>query len=73
MASFLAGGASISPQVVKDFFNDDEGSAHEDNINRRSSRGSPRAVTLSNTQFCPEDPVFTGSIANFLYRGQSDF
>ncbi len=71
MASFLARALDL-PQAGKNFFNDDEGNTHEDNINRLAKSGITQGCNSSNTQFCPEDPVTRGQMAAFLYRGLSD-
>jgi hypothetical protein len=65
MATFLARGLDLPPTST-DFFTDDDGSVHEDAINR------VRAVGLTygcgGAHFCPDGLVTRGQIAAFLHR-----
>jgi hypothetical protein len=65
MASFLARAFEL-PAAGADWFIDDAGTAHEDNINRVADA----AITsgCSETAFCPSDPVTRGQMASFLAR-----
>lgn len=65
MASFLARAFGL-PAASRDYFTDDEGLSHEDNINRLAESG----ITLgcSSTRFCPSGTVSRGQMASFLDR-----
>ena len=65
MASFLARAFEL-PAAGADWFIDDAGTAHEDNINRVADA----AITSGcrETAFCPGDAVTRGQMASFLAR-----
>ncbi len=65
MASFLARGFDL-PAATEDFFPDDEGSVHEDNINRVATAG----ITLGfeDGTFGPDLEVSRAQMASFLAR-----
>ena len=65
MASFLARAFAL-PAASRDYFTDDEGLSHENNINRLAESG----ITLgcSETRFCPQGTVSRGQMASFLDR-----
>jgi hypothetical protein len=65
MASFLARALAL-PTAATDYFDDDDGTAHEDNINRIAAAGITTGCT--DTDFCPGDPVTRGQMATFLAR-----
>lgn len=65
MASFIIRSVADGPSAF-DFFDDDDGSTHEDNIN-----GMAHAeITLGcgTRQYCPNDPVTRAQMASFLVR-----
>ena len=68
MASFLVRALAL-PTASVDLFGDDEGSPHEDNINRLATSG----ITLGcgPGSYCPGDPVTRGQMAAFLHRALS--
>ena len=68
MATFLARAFSLAPTGT-DFFTDDEGSQHEDNINRVAAAG----ITLGCApgRFCPNGIVTRGQMAAFLHRAMT--
>ena len=65
MASFIVRAGSLDP-AAKDFFTDDNGSFHENDINSIAAAG----VTLGCApgRFCSSDIVTRGELASFLYR-----
>ncbi len=65
MASFLARAFALPP-TTNDYFVDDDGTAHEDNINRLAEAGITTGCT--ETDFCPREPVTRGQMASFLDR-----
>ena len=65
MASFLARAWRL-PSSTRDFFRDDERSAHEGDINRIAAAGITGGCT--STQFCPRVSVTRGQMAAFLHR-----
>jgi len=65
MASFLARAFGLPPSAGN-WFVDDDGSVHEDNINRIAEAGV--TTGCSETAFCPGDPVTRGQMASFLAR-----
>jgi len=66
MASFLARAFKLAAGSI-DYFDDDNGSIHEDNINRVAEAG----ITLGcgGNNYCPTDPVGRDQMASFLGRG----
>ena len=66
MASFLARALDL-PKASKDYFNDDEGNAHEDNINRLAAAGITEGCATTTT-YCPDDNVSRAQMASFLAR-----
>jgi hypothetical protein len=66
MATFLARALDL-PAALGDHFTDDDGTAHEDNINRLFEAGITTGCTA--TKFCPKDPVTRGQMSTFLDRG----
>jgi len=65
MASFLVRALNL-PASNTDYFTDDNGSAHETNINAVAEAG----ITLgcSTTSYCPKEPVTRAQIASLLAR-----
>ena len=54
------------PATSADYFQDDEASKHEDNINRLAAQGVTEGCTSTN--YCPTGPVSRGQMASFLSR-----
>jgi hypothetical protein len=69
MASFLARAFDL-PAAFGDAFDDDEGSVHEDNINRLAATGITRGCTPDGASYCPAEPVTRGQMAGFLHRSE---
>jgi len=69
MASFLVRALALPPTDA-DFFADDDGTTHEDAINRLAAAGITGGCTT--TTFCPTQGVTRGQMAAFLHRGFSD-
>lgn len=66
MASFIARALGL-PAAAQDWFDDDDGTTHEDNINRLAEAD----ITLGcgpATSFCPDDLVTRAQMASFLAR-----
>jgi Tol biopolymer transport system component len=65
MASFLARALEL-PNTATDYFSDDNGTTHENNINRLAAA----AITTgcSPTTYCPTANVTRGQMAAFLHR-----
>lgn len=69
MASFLARALGL-PESIADWFTDDDGSTHEQNINRLADSGITLGCSGSDpTVFCPAKLVTRGQMAAFLFRG----
>lgn len=67
MASFLARALDLPP-ASEDYFTDDDGSSHEDNINRLREAGVTLGCNAEGTLFCPDDDVSREQMASFLAR-----
>jgi hypothetical protein len=65
MASFLARALDLGPAST-DFFTDDEGSVHEDDINRIAAAGV--TVGCGGGRYCPSGTVPREQMASFLAR-----
>lgn len=65
MASFLARALAL-PSAGRDYFTDDEGSIHEDAINRLAAAGITTGCTA--TTYCPTSVVTREQMAAFLHR-----
>jgi glucose/arabinose dehydrogenase len=65
MASFLARALDL-PATGGDFFTDDAGSVHEDDINRLAEAGITNGCAPG--RFCPTSPVARNEMAAFLHR-----
>lgn len=68
MASFIVRAFGVPPSDG-DFFTDDEGSIHEDDINALAAAGITKGCVADSTQYCPTDPVTREQMASFLSRG----
>ena len=69
MASFLARALQL-PATGTDFFRDDEGSAHETDINRLAASGITGGC--GTTTFCPGSAITREQMAAFLHRALAD-
>jgi hypothetical protein len=69
MATFLARALGLPPAAA-DHFNDDDGTAHEDSINRIYEAGI--TTGCSATRFCPGGLVTRAQMAAFLHRALGD-
>jgi hypothetical protein len=65
MATFLVRGFDLDPTDT-DYFTDDNGTAHEDNINALAEAGITEGCSA--TRFCPNRPVLRQQMAAFLFR-----
>ncbi len=65
MASFLVRALNL-PATSTDYFDDDNGSIHEGNINRLAAAGV--TVGCAVRRYCPKDPVNRDQMASFLVR-----
>jgi hypothetical protein len=65
MASFLARALAL-PASSTDWFTDDDGTAHEDSINRLADAGITTGCAA--TRFCPSGTVIRQQMAAFLFR-----
>lgn len=66
MATFLARALQL-PAADRDFFGDDDGNTHEDNINRLAQAGLTQGCA-NNDRYCPQDTVNRAQMATFLAR-----
>ncbi len=66
MATFLARAFHLPPGP--DAFVDDDGSVHEDSINRIAAAGITAGCDAVNHLFCPDAKVSRGQVATFLHR-----
>ncbi len=66
MASYLTRGFDL-PETDQDFFVDDDGHGHEENINRLAAAGITVGCTAD--RFCVAGEVTRGQLASFLSRG----
>jgi hypothetical protein len=69
MATFLARALALPP-AGDDYFNDDDGTAHEDSINRIFEAGITTGCSAS--RFCPDGIVSRAQMAAFLHRALGD-
>ena len=67
MATFLAR-ALNPPATDTDYFDDDNDSTHQDNINRLAQTKITRGCTPDS--YCPDQPVTRAQVAAFLYRAR---
>ncbi|MGI8929367.1 MAG: FAD-dependent oxidoreductase [Candidatus Limnocylindrales bacterium] len=65
MAGFLANALALPP-TTRDYFTDDEGSPHEDSINRVAEAGVTAGCGAG--KFCPLGTVARGQMAAFMVR-----
>jgi hypothetical protein len=69
MASYLTRGFDLDT-VAQDFFSDDDGTEHEDNINRLAASGITLGCDVD--RFCVKGQVTRGQLASFVSRGMTD-
>jgi hypothetical protein len=69
MASLLSRALALPP-AGHDYFRDDDGTPHEDNINRIAAAGI--TIGCGGTSFCPGGSVSRQEMAAFLYRAMGD-
>lgn len=68
MATFLARALRL-PAAQSDVFGDDDGSLHEDAVDRLAAAGITRGCNPpTNSRFCPDHPVTRGEMAALLRR-----
>jgi hypothetical protein len=65
MATFLVRALGLPP-ASEDRFSDDDGTTHEDNINRLAQAGI--TTGCGGNKFCPDEPVTRAQMASFLAR-----
>jgi spore germination protein YaaH len=65
MASFLVRAFDL-PRASKDYFGDDDGTTHENNINRLAE--ADITTGCGGGRFCPDEPVTRAQMASFLAR-----
>ena len=68
MASFLARGFEL-PAAVRDYYADDDRSAHQADINRLAESAIARGC--GGIRFCPGTPTTRGQMAAFLHRAMT--
>ena len=69
MASLMTRAFAL-PAATQDYFADDQGSVHEDNINRLRAAEITMGCNAEGTRFCPGDPVRRDQLANFLSQAR---
>lgn len=69
MASFLARALNLPP-ASRDYYTDDNGNRHENNINRFAAAGITRGCTA--TTYCPKGTTTREQMAAFLRRAFDD-
>ena len=68
VATFLTRALQL-PEAERDFFADDNGTTHEDNINRLAQAGITQGCTTDdNNLYCPRGVVTRAQMATFLVR-----
>ncbi len=67
MAAFLARALEL-PAADRDFFTDDDGTTHEDDINRLAQAGITQGCSAENQHYCPDTGVTRAQMAAFLAR-----
>ena len=68
MATFLARALKL-PESQRDSFGDDDGTTHEDNINRLAGAGITQGCNPpANDRYCPDQVVTRAQMATFLAR-----
>jgi subtilase family protein len=72
MASFLVRAFDLEPTTT-DYFTDDAGSVHEDDINALRAANITIGCNEAGTQFCPSIGVSREQMASFLIRGLKSY
>ena len=67
MATFLARALEL-PAADRDFFTDDDGNTHEDDINRLAQAGITQGCSAEKKHYCPDSGVTRAQMATFLAR-----
>ena len=68
MATFLARALDL-PEATLDQFSDDDGTTHEENINRLAKATITQGCNPpDNDRFCPDQMVTRAQMATFLFR-----
>ena len=68
MASFIARGFPGFDTTSRDYFDDDDGTTHEANINVLAANDVTLGCNSAGTKYCPYDPVRRDQMASFLGR-----
>ena len=68
MASFLVRALEELAADDNDYFTDDNGNTHEDNINALAGAGVTMGCNTEGTLFCPSDTVTRAQMAAFIHR-----
>ena len=68
MAAFLVRALGLTDDGGKDWFNDDNSSVFESDINKLAAAGITTGCTADGSRFCPADSVTRGEMAAFLVR-----
>lgn len=69
MAAFLVRALDLPKPAKSDWFQDDDNSVFEQDIDRLAAAGITKGCNPpANTNFCPDDPVSRGQMASFLTR-----
>ena len=66
MASFLARAAELTVGAGRDYFNDDDATSHEPNIDRIAAAGITTGCAA--WTYCPSQSVTREQMAAFLHR-----
>ncbi len=69
MAAFMVRALGLTDDGGKDWFDDDDDSLFEADINRLAAAGITRGCNEAGTDYCPDDPVSRGEMAAFMVRG----
>ena len=68
MATFLTRALKL-PEPRHDFFTDDDGTTHENNINRLAEAGLSQGCNPpDNDRYCPDQAITRAQMATFLAR-----
>ena len=67
MATFLVRALELAPDATN-YFTDDNGNIHEENINALRGAGVTLGCNAEGTLFCPSDTVTRAQMASFLVR-----
>ena len=70
MAELLTRALNLPP-ATHDYFNDDNDSPFQDEINRLAKAGIVQACTTNRYSYCADDDITRGEMAAFLYRARN--